>query len=90
MQQYLQEGSAAGRASRAGRTHPLVFIHPFEGVLGQRVFSVPQLSHHGTQQLWRGTGEAPGEMTLRPQEHKTPVLTPTMLKSVLQLEPWLS
>lgn len=32
-------------------THPLIFIHPFKGVLGQRVFSVPQLCYHGTQQL---------------------------------------
>ena len=35
-------------------THPLVLVHAFEGVLWERVLPVPQLCHHGTQQL--GTG----------------------------------
>lgn len=32
-------------------THPLVFIHPFKGVLGQWVLSVSQLRHHSIKQL---------------------------------------
>lgn len=49
-----------GEAWQAGRahssTHPLVLVHPFEGVLWERVLAVPQLRHHGAQQLGEGMG----------------------------------
>lgn len=32
-------------------THPLVLVHTFEGVLGEWVLPIPQLCHHGIQQL---------------------------------------
>lgn len=32
-------------------THPLILVHTFKGILGEWVFPVPQLCHHGIQQL---------------------------------------
>lgn len=54
-----QRGRVRARAFAGGTvllakeavTHPLVFIHPFKGVLGQRVLSVSQLRHHSIKQL---------------------------------------
>lgn len=53
----------AARMSRGGMgcwaahssTHPLIFVHTFEGVLGERVLPVPQLCHHGIQELGEWT-----------------------------------
>lgn len=41
-------------------THPLVFVHTFEGVLGERVLPVPQLCHHGIQELGEWTWQEVG------------------------------
>ena len=38
-------------------TYPLVLVHTFKGVLWERVLPVPQLRHHGAQQLGMGWTE---------------------------------
>lgn len=50
---WFREVAVAAVGRRASHALvPLSFIHPFKGVLGQWVFSVPQLCHHGIQQLF--------------------------------------
>lgn len=89
----VSPGGQCCRLKKLGQvptTHPLVFIHPFKGVLGQWVFSVPQLCHHGIQQLWKWTGEAPKEMTSPTSRTYNPSFNPSNAKTYPQLEPWLS
>lgn len=41
------EGGREGGGARAlSSTHPLVLVHTFKGVLGERILPVSQLCHH--------------------------------------------
>lgn len=57
-------------------THPLILVHTFKGVLGEWVLPVPQLCHHGIQQLRGRTEEVEKEQDSPPPEQWSPPFEP--------------
>lgn len=70
---WEREVAHAAGVSRGGMgcqahsfTHPFILVHTFERVLGEWVLSIPQLCHHGIQQLGEWTKRWEGNRTSDP------------------------